>query len=120
MYNATSTSLPITRSLAKGNYPRIQSSFTSSNGRKAEKFNNIFETVFNTSFLIQLFVQSNLAQRGSRDVLRDLAHLSLHVMLDSRLETADDADQVVRALNVLVLKMVEKSDHTAMTRYCYY
>ncbi|XP_045035689.1 cytoskeleton-associated protein 5 [Daphnia magna] len=65
--------------------------------------------------LMALFVQSNLAQRGSRDVLRDLANLSLHVMLDSRLETADDADQVVRALNVLVLKMVEKSDHTAMT-----
>lgn len=50
-------------------------------------------------------------------MLRDLANLSLHVMLDSRLETADDADQVVRALNVLVLKMVEKSDHTAMTRF---
>nr|CAH0109138.1 unnamed protein product [Daphnia galeata] len=65
--------------------------------------------------LMALFVQGNLAQRGSRDVLRDLAHLGLHVMLDSRLETADDADQVVRALNVLVLKMVEKSDHTAMT-----
>ena len=48
--------------------------------------------------------------------MRDLAHLSLHVMLDSRIETADDVDQVVRALNVLVLKMVEKSDHTAMTR----
>ena len=62
-------------------------------------------------------MQSNLAQRGSRDVLRDLAHLSLHVMLDARLETADDADQVIRALNVLVLKMVEKSDHTAMTRH---
>lgn len=38
-------------------------------------------------------------------------------MLDSRLETAEDSDQVVRALNVLVLKMVEKSDHTAMTRF---
>ena len=61
-------------------------------------------------------MQSNLAGRASRDVLRDLTHLSLHVMLDSRVESADDADQVVRALNVLVLKMVEKSDHTAMTR----
>lgn len=69
---------------------------------------------------MQLFVQSNLARRGSRDVLRDLAHLSLHVMLDARLETADDADQVVRSINVLVLKMVEKSDHTAMTRYINY
>lgn len=37
-------------------------------------------------------------------------------MLDSRLETVEDTDHVVRALNVLVLKMVEKSDHTAMTR----
>ena len=69
---------------------------------------------------MQLFVQSNLAQRASRDVLRDLTHLSLHVMLDSRVESAEDADQVVRALNVLVLKMVEKSDHTAMTRYNIY
>ena len=41
-------------------------------------------------------------------------------MLDSRVESAEDADQVVRALNVLVLKMVEKSDHTAMTRYNIY
>ena len=65
---------------------------------------------------LQLFVQSGLAQRASRDVLRDLAYLSLHVMLDTRIETADDADQVVRGLNVLVLKMVEKTEHTAMIR----
>lgn len=41
-------------------------------------------------------------------------------MLDARLEAAEDADQVVRALNVLVLKMVEKSDHTAMTRCVFF
>ncbi len=62
-------------------------------------------------------MQTNLAQRASKDVLRDLTHLSLHVMLDDRLETEEQADQVVRALNVLILKMVEKTEHTAMMRY---
>jgi len=62
-------------------------------------------------------VQPNLAQRASKDVLKDLIHLSLYVMLDDRLEKEEQGEQVVRALNVLVLKMVEKTEHTAMMRY---
>ena len=83
---------------------------------------------------LQLFEQSRLAERASRDVLGCLTYLTLHVIIDARMKITDDpeyltyvcedegndtddADQVVRGFRALVFnEMVVKTEHAAMIR----
>ncbi|XP_064635641.1 cytoskeleton-associated protein 5-like isoform X2 [Lineus longissimus] len=62
------------------------------------------------SALISLFQQPELAKEASRDSLKDLVYHLITVMLDSRLNELEDGPQVVRSVNVIVVKIVEKSD----------
>ncbi|XP_070564717.1 cytoskeleton-associated protein 5-like isoform X2 [Ptychodera flava] len=61
--------------------------------------------------LMSLFQNATLAKRASREVLKDLLHGLITVLLDDRLVEFNDGPQVVRSVNVLVVKVVEKSDH---------
>lgn len=75
-----------------------------------------------TMTVMTLFQNAALARRASRDVLRDLVHVLISVLLDARLVDINgggvgvgpDGANVVRAINVLVVKLVERSDHTNM------
>ena len=62
--------------------------------------------------LFQLFQNASLAKRASKDILKDLMHRLVTMLLDNRLMKLDDGPQIVRSVNVLVVKIVEKSDQT--------
>ncbi|XP_062351305.1 cytoskeleton-associated protein 5 isoform X2 [Cinclus cinclus] len=68
----------------------------------------------NTSIqaLTQLFQIESLAREASTGVLKDLMHGLITLMLDSRVEDLEEGEQVIRSVNLLVVKVLEKSDQT--------
>lgn len=73
-----------------------------------------------TSLLVfiggQIFNQPNLAVSASRDVLADVWHVLLTTLIDPRLPALEDGSQIMRAFNVLVVRMAEKAHFTNMFR----
>ncbi|XP_076471814.1 cytoskeleton-associated protein 5-like isoform X2 [Babylonia areolata] len=66
------------------------------------------------STLLQIFQTVSLAGKASKDVLRDLMTSLVTVMLDDRLMELDDGPQVVRSVNLTVVRIVEKADCTSI------
>ncbi|XP_053131293.1 cytoskeleton-associated protein 5 isoform X2 [Hemicordylus capensis] len=62
--------------------------------------------------MISLFQIENLAREASAGVLKDLMHGLITLMLDSRIEDLEEGQQVIRSVNLLVIKVLEKSDQT--------
>ncbi|XP_041052921.1 cytoskeleton-associated protein 5 isoform X2 [Carcharodon carcharias] len=62
--------------------------------------------------MITLFQIEALAKEASMGVLKDLMHGLILLMLDSRLEDLDEGPQVIRSVNLLMVKVLEKSDPT--------
>ncbi|XP_019623075.1 PREDICTED: cytoskeleton-associated protein 5-like isoform X5 [Branchiostoma belcheri] len=62
--------------------------------------------------LIALFQTLALASQASKDVLRDLFSVLITLLLDEHLPHYGDGPQVIRSVNVLVVKVIEKSDLT--------
>ncbi|KAH0514333.1 Cytoskeleton-associated protein 5 [Microtus ochrogaster] len=54
----------------------------------------------------------SLAREASTGVLKDLMHGLITLMLDSRIEDLEEGQQVIRSVNLLVVKVLEKSDQT--------
>lgn len=50
-------------------------------------------------------------------VLKDLMHGLITLMLDSRVEDVEDGTQVIRSVNLLVIRVLEHSDNTNMIRW---
>ncbi|XP_076313305.1 msps cytoskeleton-associated protein 5 [Tachypleus tridentatus] len=65
-----------------------------------------------TVTLVSLFEHKNLAKRASRDVLRDLVPHLVTVMLDTRLNELQEGPQVVRAINLLIVRILQRSNPT--------
>ncbi|NXF03510.1 CKAP5 protein, partial [Smithornis capensis] len=62
--------------------------------------------------MITLFQIESLAREASTGVLKDLMHGLITLMLDSRIEDLEEGEQVIRSVNLLVVKVLEKSDQT--------
>uniref|UniRef100_A0A8C0LDE4 Cytoskeleton-associated protein 5 n=1 Tax=Canis lupus dingo TaxID=286419 RepID=A0A8C0LDE4_CANLU len=62
--------------------------------------------------MISLFQIESLAREASTGVLKDLMHGLITLMLDSRIEDLEEGQQVIRSVNLLVVKVLEKSDQT--------
>uniref|UniRef100_A0A8C8E697 Cytoskeleton associated protein 5 n=1 Tax=Otus sunia TaxID=257818 RepID=A0A8C8E697_9STRI len=62
--------------------------------------------------MISLFRIESLAREASTGVLKDLMHGLITLMLDSRVEDLEEGEQVIRSVNLLVVKVLEKSDQT--------
>uniref|UniRef100_A0A8C0BW16 Cytoskeleton associated protein 5 n=1 Tax=Buteo japonicus TaxID=224669 RepID=A0A8C0BW16_9AVES len=62
--------------------------------------------------MISLFQIESLAREASTGVLKDLMHGLITLMLDSRVEDIEEGEQVIRSVNLLVVKVLEKSDQT--------
>uniref|UniRef100_A0A8C5J3H9 Cytoskeleton associated protein 5 n=1 Tax=Junco hyemalis TaxID=40217 RepID=A0A8C5J3H9_JUNHY len=62
--------------------------------------------------MITLFQIESLAREASTGVLKDLMHGLITLMLDSRVEDLEEGEQVIRSVNLLVVKVLEKSDPT--------
>lgn len=50
-------------------------------------------------------------------VLKDLMHGLITLMLDGRVEDIKDGQQLIRSVNLLVIRVLEKSDQTNMIRF---
>lgn len=57
-----------------------------------------------------------LAREASMGVLKDLMHGLIMLMLDARVEDIKDGQQLIRSVNLLVIRVLEKSDQTNMIR----
>ncbi|KAK8386170.1 hypothetical protein O3P69_010709 [Scylla paramamosain] len=65
-----------------------------------------------TSCLMTVFNNKQLGTKATRDVLRDVVHVLIHIILDHRLSQLEDGPQIIRAINVLVVRIVEKAQFT--------
>ncbi|XP_056271983.1 cytoskeleton-associated protein 5-like [Pseudoliparis swirei] len=66
--------------------------------------------------MLSLFSMESLAREASMGVLKDLMHGVIILMLDDRMEDIEDGRQVIRSVNMLVTRVLEKSDQTNMIR----
>lgn len=57
-----------------------------------------------------------LAREASMGVLKDLMHGVIMLMLDSRVEDMEDGQQLIRSVNLMVIRVLEKSDQTNIIR----
>ncbi|KAM9377134.1 LOW QUALITY PROTEIN: cytoskeleton-associated protein 5 [Pholidichthys leucotaenia] len=64
--------------------------------------------------MLSLFSIQSLAREASTGVLKDLMHGLITLMLDSRVEDIEDGTQVIRSVNLLVIRVLENSDQTNM------
>ncbi|XP_070827675.1 cytoskeleton-associated protein 5 isoform X1 [Chaetodon trifascialis] len=64
--------------------------------------------------MLSLFSMEALAREASMGVLKDLMHGLITLMLDSRVEDIKDGQQLIRSVNLLVIRVLEKSDQTNM------
>uniref|UniRef100_UPI00398EDFBA cytoskeleton-associated protein 5 isoform X2 n=1 Tax=Pristiophorus japonicus TaxID=55135 RepID=UPI00398EDFBA len=62
--------------------------------------------------MITLFQIETLTKEASMGVLKDLMHGLILLMLDSRLEDLDAGPQIIRSVNLLMVKVLERSDPT--------
>ncbi|XP_069958964.1 cytoskeleton-associated protein 5-like isoform X2 [Cherax quadricarinatus] len=65
-----------------------------------------------TNCLMMIFNNKQLGTKATRDVLRDVVHVLIHILLDPRLSQLEDGPQIIRAINVLVVRIVEKAQFT--------
>lgn len=61
----------------------------------------------------QLLNEGELIKEATEAPLRDLFFHLITVLLDERLNSVADGPQVIRSINVMVVKLVERTDHTA-------
>ncbi|XP_039988219.1 cytoskeleton-associated protein 5 isoform X2 [Xiphias gladius] len=64
--------------------------------------------------MLSLFSMEPLAREASMGVLKDLMHGLITLMLDGRVEDIEDGQQLIRSVNLLVIRVLEKSDQTNM------
>ncbi|XP_034541415.1 cytoskeleton-associated protein 5 isoform X2 [Notolabrus celidotus] len=64
--------------------------------------------------MLSLFSMEALAREASMGVLKDLMHGLITLMLDGRVEDIEDGQQLIRSVNLLVIRVLEKSDQTNM------
>ncbi|XP_031724017.1 cytoskeleton-associated protein 5 isoform X2 [Anarrhichthys ocellatus] len=62
--------------------------------------------------MLSLFSMESLAREASMGVLKDLMHGVITLMLDGRMDNMEDGMQVIRSVNLLVIRVMEKSDQT--------
>ncbi|XP_008309452.1 cytoskeleton-associated protein 5 isoform X1 [Cynoglossus semilaevis] len=62
--------------------------------------------------MLSLFSMEPLAREASMGVLKDLMHGVIMLMLDSRVEDMEDGQQLIRSVNLMVIRVLEKSDQT--------
>uniref|UniRef100_A0A8C7LY45 Cytoskeleton associated protein 5 n=1 Tax=Oncorhynchus mykiss TaxID=8022 RepID=A0A8C7LY45_ONCMY len=66
--------------------------------------------------MLSLFSMESLAREASMGVLKDLMHGLITLMLDARVEDIEDGQQLIRSVNLLVVRVLEKSDQTNILR----
>lgn len=65
-----------------------------------------------TMVLMSVYQQTELTCKASVSSLHDLVHIIISILLDDQVQKLPDSSQLIRALNILTVKIVERSDHT--------
>ena len=67
-----------------------------------------------TSCLVVLFSESSLAVKASQDSLVEVERDIMTYIIDERLLELEEAPQLIRSFNYLMMKICENSDKTAI------
>ncbi|CAG5116856.1 unnamed protein product, partial [Candidula unifasciata] len=67
------------------------------------------------STLISIFDRTSMGKKASTNILKDLMHSLLIVLLDTQIEQLEEGPQIIRTVNVTVVKIINKSDPTNIT-----
>ena len=65
-----------------------------------------------TDTMLGVFSSSPLARSVSRSSLKQLMQVLITVLSDDRLAELHDGPQILRAINILMVKVIEMSDQT--------
>lgn len=68
-----------------------------------------------TMVLMSTYHHAELTRHASTSALHDLLHVIISILLEPKMEQLPDGAQLLRALNVLTVKIVDRSDHTNIT-----
>ncbi len=70
---------------------------------------------FLTMVLMAMYHHAEITRRASASAIQDLVDIIICVLLEPRVASFANGPQLIRALNVLTVKIVDRSDHTAIT-----
>ena len=68
-----------------------------------------------TMVLMSTYHHQELTRSASTSALHDLFHVIISILLEPKMEQLTDGAQLLRALNVLTVKIIDRSDHTNIT-----
>ena len=80
---------------------------------QVDEISKLFKSLF--SVIIDIF-ESELGKHTSTKTLKDVFYNLLCVMTDTKILNYPDGDQLIKAINIVTLKLLELSDQT--TSYC--
>ena len=67
--------------------------------------------------IMTTFTTESLAKAVSKDVLKDLTMFLLTSTHNSKLTVLEECDTIIKTLNILMLKIIQNSDHTSCFWY---
>jgi hypothetical protein len=67
------------------------------------------------SSFFQLYNNSVLSHQVSKDVLRDLVEHLITLLVNGHMGELESGESYIRIINTLVLRVIERSDHTNIT-----
>ena len=67
--------------------------------------------------IMTTFTTDSLAKAASKDVLKDVTAFLLTSTHDSKLTNLEECDTVIKTINILMLKIIQNSDHTSCFWY---
>ena len=65
--------------------------------------------------LMAIYQHPHLTKNGSVSSLQDLLDVIVSILLEPEVHRLPDGTQLIRALNVLTVKMIDRSNRTAVT-----
>jgi len=68
-----------------------------------------------TMVLMAIYANTDLTRNASASNLQDLLQVIISILLEPEVHQLPDGAQIIRALNVLTVKMIDRSDPTAIT-----
>ncbi|KAH9494766.1 Cytoskeleton associated protein 5 [Bulinus truncatus] len=64
------------------------------------------------STLLSIFDKTQMGKKASTHTLKDLMHSLLTVLLDTQIEQMEEGPQIIKTVNITVVKIINKSDAT--------
>ncbi|CAL8111536.1 unnamed protein product [Orchesella dallaii] len=100
-------------SMASLQIHRLQATIESANAEKLTEVNRFYRCA--VAFLTSLYKGDFLPQRATKETIKDLIQNLLQLIIDPSLEKLPDAAPIVRLINIMVVRIIEKSDPNQVT-----